>query len=149
MAAVLARRMTRRGGRRRRRGQHTDKLWTSRDPHLKDLLTSVLKLNAQRLRILSAATVDTLTMPSDHAVVHALSSELENYEGHLDRLRREDAAQLKTVGSPTAPLVFTMPEPLASLDIGCAQKARLEEYLDRCQPGHEEDVFAPTVSIHT
>ena len=84
--APPGRRKTRREGR-RQRGLHTDKQWAIRvthtHTHLQDMPMSIRRLtlmNAQNIRILSAATLDALTMPKDHPVVQARSSELENYK---------------------------------------------------------------------
>eukprot|EP00959_Pyramimonas_sp_CCMP1952_P277362 5798570-Pyramimonas_sp.AAC.1 len=50
-------------------------------------------MSAQRMRALSAATLDAPTAQRDGPLATALAAELENEKGHLDRLRHWGAEQ--------------------------------------------------------
>jgi len=126
-----------RGGRRHRRGGHTDKKWTSKDTNIQQCLATIAKLTlqtAQRQRLTMATVVDTFTMPKDLTVIVQLQKTLDEYRKTVQAAREEGADQLRAVGSPTASLAVSLVETLQNCDVGGRLKKELGEYLDKIEP---------------
>ena len=139
-AEAAPRRKGRRGGRRTRRGDHSEKKWTSKDKQLLSLLKSTLKLvlqTARRTRLNSSLATDTYTCPKAHKVIDAASNELEGYKNHLGHLRQgtaEDKKKLKEIGSPAPSMGLAALEGVLSCDIGGALRTEIEDYLKQTNP---------------
>ena len=129
-----------RGGRRGRRGDHKDKSWTSKDPQLRDLLMTMVKLtlnNTHKLRMVTACVFETVGLATDHPVICALADTVEAFKQKVGSLREaNDTAALKVLGPPTADLALTLIEILLDkekCDIGGRAREPLQRYMDQVQ----------------
>ncbi|CAK0870808.1 unnamed protein product [Prorocentrum cordatum] len=132
----------RRGGRRRRRGNHSEKNWTSKDQNLMQCLATLTKLTLQtafKQRLTSATTIDMLTIPETHRVVHRLEAVMIEYRKKVEAARPSGAEALREVGSPVASLVVGLLESLMECDISGKAKADLDKYVEQIIPVNGEE----------
>ena len=107
------------------------------------LLRSTLKLLLQtthKTRLNSSINTDTYTVNSKHAIIGAITDELEGYKATLDQLRSGDAndkQRLKELGSPAPALGLAALESLMKCDVGGANKREIANYLEFAQPSDE------------
>ena len=117
-----------RRGRRRRQGITEKSLPQNIDKNLASLLSMLLRAtlqNQQRVRLLSAAILDTWLVPKDHPVAAAVAEETARFAQDVRTYREAMADEMTDStppGSPVATLFMAFPEALAAADKGARRK---------------------------
>ena len=135
-----------RRGKKKGKGNHSDKSWTLKDPNLRNLLITLLRqtcANTNKLRLHQSAAMDTLIADAKSKLDKALQEELELFKDHVEQLGAKGAKdELRALGPPTAGMVVAMVEAIMQMDVGGAAKKELADWLAKVQPEEGE----PTVS---